>query len=705
MIYAHNLKIDVPVFQFESDVSYQTVRRPTAFEKSLLQLFAKYSQELGEQTLADVAKKLKLCATFFADALNYLVEFGAVELLYGYSFEDGLSVRCNSILITQEGREFLAKNALPSRSKNVDKTHYYHPLNSALIDKSIVKTDKTVAVTKLPASMDFFEVNLGSVEPLLEEKIHKFWESKVNERVESISSQQKGQIWDRKTYRVEIDHNGNVSIGSNNSEFSTWIDGAESEFLWANVVSPVFSINSERERIRVHWDQVANIAPVDKINEVIKQTKPTYLLTLNANTLNDGPTVLINDEGRIKLAGNKLTLPSLPFELSTGSDAFLVDKYQKGFEVKTGQCEVFFAGQPREVEIAVVEENEGIKDQLEHFFLSSEDINVIIFSSLIGFQQAIERLPKAHMLEVAKYFKKMQQFVPKLDVYDFKEKVKPLRNKEEINAYVDLFSEQALIVQSLTNECLTAVVDSAIKHAEIIERLSISSLLTDISSKLTALKNKTNQDLITLKHFNSLKLNVPRYKLLTELQVRIDALVNQLPATIVKDSELSQLSSQVNRAVAHFKASYADPQDYNKRIVILDTNCLMHHLTIIDKVKPSDEVVLPMTVLEELDDLKSDKVKDEWTDKAKKARAAIDRLNNFNNYEQPHLNLLEKSEKDSPDLKILSVSAYYRLCSSILVTDDKNLRNMANAEGIQSQSTQDYLAGSSKKKSKKGRRK
>ena len=704
MIYAHNQKIDVPVYQFESDVAYQTVRRPTAFEKSLLQLFAKYSQELGEQTLDDVAKKLKLCATFFVDALNYLQEFGAVELLYGYSIEDGATVKCNSILITQEGREFLAKNALPSRSKNVAKTNYYHPFTSALVEKNKVRTDTDVGVAKLPASMDL-GVDLRSVEPLLEEKIHKLWESKANERVESISSRQKGQIWDRKAYKVEIDHNGNVSVESKDSEFSAWIDGAKSEFLWANVVSPVFTINSERERIRVHWDQVANIAPVDKVKEVIKQTKLTYLLTLKANTSTDAPTVLINNEDGIKLAGNMLILPSLPIELSTGANAFLVDNSQQGFEVKTGLCETFFAGQPREVELAVVEKNDGIKDQLEHFLLTSEDINVIIFSSLIDSQQAIERLPKAHMPDVAKYFEKMQPFVPNLHADGFKEKVKPLRNKEEVNAYVDLFCEQSLKLDSLTNECLTDVINSAINRTEVIEGLSISSLVTDISTKLTALKNKTSQDLITLKNFDLLKLNVPRYQLLTELHGLCDALLKQLPESVVKDSALSSLSCQINKAVAHFKASYADPQDHNKRIVVLDTNCLMHQLAILDKIKPSDEIVLPTTVLEELDGLKDDKIKDEWTDKAKKARAAIDRLNSFDNYEKPHLNLLEISEKDASDLKILSVSAYYRLCSSTLVTDDKNLINMANAEGIQAQSTQDYLAGSSKKKSKKGRRK
>ncbi|MBB1440117.1 ATPase, partial [Shewanella sp. SG41-4] len=119
---------------------------------------------------------------------------------------------------------------------------------------------------------------------------------------------------------------------------------------------------------------------------------------------------------------------------------------------------------------------------------------------------------------------------------------------------------------------------------------------------------------------------------------------------------------------------------------------------------PSDQLVIPVIVLDELDGLKEDKNEGEWSDKAKRARAAIDRLIQFNSYEPQHLELLEKMDKDaldSPDLKILSVAVYYRLCNSILLTDDKNLRNLANAEGIASQSTQEYLVGSSNKKSKK----
>jgi len=141
VIYEHNVKIDIPVFKIDSRVTYQTVRRPTVFEKSVLQLFAMHSEQLGEYSIEDIAKHLKVNSIFFVEALRYLSGFRAVEYLYNYTISDGAALTCNSIIITTEGREFLAKNALPSKSKNTTEVAYYHPLSGTLIGKNKITID------------------------------------------------------------------------------------------------------------------------------------------------------------------------------------------------------------------------------------------------------------------------------------------------------------------------------------------------------------------------------------------------------------------------------------------------------------------------------------------------------------------------------------------------------------------------------------
>jgi rRNA-processing protein FCF1 len=280
---------------------------------------------------------------------------------------------------------------------------------------------------------------------------------------------------------------------------------------------------------------------------------------------------------------------------------------------------------------------------------------------------------------------------------------------EEIASYAQLFNDQEIPLDKLTSECAVSLIDNAITKRDLVSSLSISKELAELADVYASLKNKTGQDLLSLKNYGLLKLNVARYNLLHSLRDHVNVLYEKVSSSIFNSSNLSILKDKVAKALTHFNAQYEDPQKINKRIIVIDTSCLMHSLHLLDKIKPSDQLKIPVTVLRELDGLKDDKNEDDnWSDKAKRARAAINRLNEWENYESSHIELVEKMDKgslDSPDIHILSVAVYYRLCSSLLLTDDKNLRNMANAEGIVNKSTQEYLTGTPNKKSKKRKNK
>ncbi|EHC05406.1 Nucleotide binding protein PINc [Shewanella baltica OS625] len=299
----------------------------------------------------------------------------------------------------------------------------------------------------------------------------------------------------------------------------------------------------------------------------------------------------------------------------------------------------------------------------------------------------------------------MKKLVHNLSPHRFKMKVKPLRTMEEVVSYAQIFNEQGIPLDKLTPECAISLIDSAIVKRDTLSSLSISKTLAELADLYSLLKNKTGHELLSLKNFDLLKLDVERYMLLLSLRDHVSVLNEVLSPSIFKNSDLAILEEKITKLLAHFNAQYADPQKFNKRIIVIDTNCLMHSLHLLEKIKPSDQLKIPVTVLRELEGLKDDKNEyDQWTDKAKRARAAIDRLNEWKSYEPSHIELVEKMDRaslDSPDINILSVAVYYRLCNSLLLTDDKNLRNMANAEGIVNNSTLEYLASSSSKKSKK----
>ena len=707
MIYEHNVKIDIPVFKIESRVAYQTVRRPTVFEKSILQLFAKHSEQLGEYSLEDIAKHLKVNSIFFVEALRYLSGFRAVEYLYDYTISDGAALTCNSIIITPEGREFLAKNALPSKSKNTTDTAYYHPLSGTLIGKNQIKIDSYPNVKCLPS--EGMNVTLSTVKALIDEKINQQWEKKPNERIESIEPVFGGELRDRKTFKIDINHNGNVAILSNDNDFSRWIEAAEAEYLWQFLVSPIFTTDCNNQPFKIDWGRVRDVAPINKAYDLIGKQKPHYLLSLVDTIKTDVANVILAPSQEISLVDKVLTINECPIEFDEGVEALIISKSKEGSELKTGLSEVSYCGQPREIDLALLVQSDKRVNEFEQFLLRNEDLNVVIFSAVIDPQKAIDRLPRSYMPQVVEHYEKMKKLVHNLSPHHFKKKVKQLRSVEEVASYAQLFNEQEIQLDALTPECAVSLIDNAIIKHEPISSLSISKALAELADVYVSLKNKTGQDLLSLSNFDLLKLNVARYQLLQSLGDHVNVLHKSLCSSIFNNSDLAMLKDKVAKALAHFNSQYEDPQKISKRIIVIDTSCLMHSLHLLDKIKPSDQFKIPVTVLRELEGLKDDKNEDDdWTDKAKRARAAINRLNEWEGYEPSHIELVEKMDRaslDSPDINILSVAVYYRLCSSLLLTDDKNLRNMANAEGIANQSTQEYLSSSSNKKSKKRKRK
>ncbi|MBB1299891.1 hypothetical protein H5183_00955 [Pseudoalteromonas sp. SR44-8] len=708
MIYEHNVKIDIPVFKIDSKVAYQTVRRPTVFEKSVLQLFAKHSEQLGDYSLEYIAKQMKVNSVFFVEALRYLSGFKAVEFLYDNTISDGAALKCNDILITTDGREFLAKNALPSKSKNTTERTYYHPLSGTLIGKNQIKIDSYPDVKCLPS--EGMGVMLSTVEPLVDEKIHLEWEKRPNERVKSIESVFSGELRDRKTFKIDISHNGNVVILSNDNDFSRWIEAAEAEYLWQFLVSPTFTTESSNPAFRVDWRQVRDLAPIKKTSDLIVKQKPYYLFSLVNTIKTDDVIIVLDPSEETTLVDKVLTLKESPVELDSGVDALIKTKPKEGSVLKRGLCEVSYRGQPRLVDLALLVESNGKINELEHFLLTSNDINIIIFSAVICVQQAIERLPSVYMPQVVEYYEKMKKLNTEVSPHHFRKKAKLLRSKEEVVSYAQLFNEQNIQLDALTPECAVTLINNAIIKREPTSSLSISKTLAELADVYTSLRNKTGQDLLSLNNFDLLKLNVARYKLLHSLHYHVNVFREiLLNPSIFSCSDLAVLEDKLTKALAHFSIQYADPQKINKRIIIIDTNCLMHSLHLLDKIKHSDELKIPVTVTHELDRLKNDKNEEgEWTDTAKRARAAINRLNELNSYEPSHIELVEKMDRsslDSPDIHILSVAVYFRLCNSLLLTDDKNLRNMANAEGIVNKSTQEYLTSSAGKQSKKRKRK
>lgn len=129
-------------------------------------------------------------------------------------------------------------------------------------------------------------------------------------------------------------------------------------------------------------------------------------------------------------------------------------------------------------------------------------------------------------------------------------------------------------------------------------------------------------------------------------------------------------------------------------VYIVDTNVFVKCPDIISKIGKNYTVVIPSTVLEELDKLKLKKSVDQsrLLKAAKNINTAFS--NRFSKLEEPDVSLLPYGfDEKNPDCKILSVALKYNRggANAILLTSDNMLQSRASALGLTTLSLSQFL--------------
>lgn len=129
-----------------------------------------------------------------------------------------------------------------------------------------------------------------------------------------------------------------------------------------------------------------------------------------------------------------------------------------------------------------------------------------------------------------------------------------------------------------------------------------------------------------------------------------------------------------------------------ENIYIIDTNVFVNCPDIISRIGTQYKIVIPATVLEELDKLKlkADIDKKNLNNAAKNINIAFSK--NFSSMEDAEVSLLPAGfDKHNPDCKILSVALKYKNENPILLTSDNMLQTRANGLGITTISLKEFL--------------
>lgn len=300
--------VGFPVFEIESSVTFQTIRSPTAFERMVMRLCHRYQDEPAISAMSFKAvfeDVLGVAASreLVGPCIENLMFLGVISRP---ATEDIMSVRLGDVSLTPDGISFLERDRLPGRSKQTTVKHIYLPLPKS------VKPSKGAHGFK--DSIPFPRVSSNALMPadssaqvrsaLLNEK--HAWKS-ANTEIHAVESTVTGTLWEHQQIEVTIDQSGALTAsGASSMEFQKWIELADSELLWNEIINPILNPPQATDRTQLD-DSVLrfadSIAAIDESGDDsmpgFRPAKCALVVVRNIEStahLNGVPAIVLNHD-------------------------------------------------------------------------------------------------------------------------------------------------------------------------------------------------------------------------------------------------------------------------------------------------------------------------------------------------------------------------------------------------------------------------
>ena len=265
------------------------------------------------------------------------------------------------------------------------------------------------------------------------------------------------------------------------------------------------------------------------------------------------------------------------------------------------------------------------------------------------------------------------------------------------NAFIDMmkkymsnteyrFEEYSSIeksINSFANNIKSIEESLKLKQGDIYNNISASSLSPKIIEYYKTSKDKDK----ILNNLNNID------KILKDISSRLEITEEDFKNNGIINSALEGIKSAVyklnDKSINNFSKVYA-----------VDTNVLMNEPKIFDYIDSKTLLVIPLTVIEELDKLKTNEDED-IKFKAREATRNIEANNNKANIRKEDYDnsILPKDfDKNKNDNKILATAMKFLAKDAVLITDDNNLKVKADSQNIKYISLEDFKKNNSNKK-------
>lgn len=614
-----------PIYRADTEYRYRKIGTPTVFAELLMGLAHNDFPQLANNSLAQIARVLKLDFTFVRYTLENLNDTGLIEHIDLPDTEDDLAkLSLADLKLTDNGKKFYRDKKMPGRRRTENAIFWFSPL----LNEYVGKPKQSASNADVGLNRSLFPVDEGLLQKLSgQESVNQNWFDATTELEHdgiSVTCDEDTFLPQTAPVKLTLDSNHYLNIDSSDKLFSQWINTRKPQVIKEVLLEPMIFDAEDA----IEWDVDLDLPENSLLSLVLadqesdtRQIGNTVEVKFNGNhdELDDkSPLIVFANIAEAELHGKHLFIPARLDDSDGLTRVFFRFSDNTLFVEETGYLECYFDHQPYPLPAKILyQESENWLADLPA--LSQPNMAVLAFmANFVPAVDILKKLPEMTITQAvgfAELIKKTwsKPFLPE----NWEEKIEPLNNEDDLEQFAKLFPKTDLSLARFSAEAQRQAFGWAVSNEKSTARKIPE--LSDLLAQHKAL-GRLKPDELKLKDIKQNSLEQ-----IDQWQENVEKINRTFPA-ISASNDIAKLSEQLKQwQSAVFQ--YFEPMDVTQKFAVLDTNFIRHHPDRLVAIQAERTVILPKTVLGELDHQKEkiksnlNEAKQKLTEKSKQYEA------------------------------------------------------------------------------------
>lgn len=587
-----------PIYRADTEYRYRKIGTPTVFAELLMGLAHNDFPQLANNSLAKIARVLKLDFTFVRYTLENLNDTGLIEHIDLPDTEDDLAkLSLADLKLTDNGKKFYHEKKMPGRRRTEYAEFWFNPLSNKYVGKP-KQSASNVENVELDCSL--FPVDEGLLLELSgQESVNQKWfdaETELEHDGISVTCDEDTFLPQTVPVKLTLDGNRYLNIDSSDKLFSEWINTRDPQVIKEHLLKPMISNakNALQGEAFLYYPEndLLSLVLADQESD-IRQIGDAVEVKFNGNQEIDDkmPLIVFADIAEAKLDGKHLSIPA-PLKDSDGlTRVFFRFSDNTLFVEKTGYLECYFDHQPYLLPAKIL-----YQESANLPALSQPNMAVLAFmANFVPAADILKKLPEMTITQASDFAELIKKTWNKPFKPDgWAEKIEPLNNENDLEQFAELFPKTDLSLARFSAEAQRQAFDWAVSNEKSTARKIPE--LSDLLAQHKAL-GRLKPDELRLKDIKQNSLEQ-----IGQWQKNVEEINRTFPAISVSNG-IAKLSEQLKQwQTAVFRLF--EPLNETRKFAVLDTNFVRNRPGRLSAIQTEGTVILPQTVLNELDSQK-----------------------------------------------------------------------------------------------------